>query len=319
MRARQRLQVRWLRRARIRRGCCARARRTGGGTGCSASAPRRHRPAADGRRVDACRTRRSRHGQRRLSRRASRQLGRRGALTSVPSDAAGCATIVWRRRRRHHALIDTAGHAHHAQPDRTARPPHACRGTTCARAGKGNACAVYVREVPCGMYRLDDDPTSASLLVVLVHLALPEFTAAARDSKRVRPTGRGSRLHIAPSPKSPSPSDALQSHAGGMRRISLIEPPWDIPARLDLRHTDESTARLFFADYFSAKSEHGAAKTAGFFSADAITYSDAPLGWAANGKANIEVAFQAAMPRWQEGRSNPTAIARQCWPALRGA
>ncbi len=82
---------------------------------------------------------------------------------------------------------------------------------------------------------------------------------------------------------------------------------FSVSPMLDLAHTNPETADLM-AGYFAAKSAHDAASTAAFFSSDAITYSDAPLGWAMNGKVAIEKAFHAAMPQWRDGRSYPTAI-----------
>jgi ketosteroid isomerase-like protein len=76
---------------------------------------------------------------------------------------------------------------------------------------------------------------------------------------------------------------------------------------LDLEAVDPATGEFFIA-YFSAKSAHDAAAATAFFADDALTYTDAPLGWSVNGRAAIDSSFAGAMPNWGEGRSYPTAI-----------
>ncbi len=81
----------------------------------------------------------------------------------------------------------------------------------------------------------------------------------------------------------------------------------DTSAVIDLEYTDAGTAALL-RDYFAAKSRHDAGATIAFFSDAAITYTDAPLGWAINGRSNIENGFSSAMPQWGQGKSYPTRI-----------
>ncbi len=76
---------------------------------------------------------------------------------------------------------------------------------------------------------------------------------------------------------------------------------------LDLTHTDADTAD-YLAGYFAAKTAQDAEATREYFSPDALTYSDAPLGWVMVGAETIAQAFAAAMPQWGEGTSYPTAI-----------
>lgn len=76
---------------------------------------------------------------------------------------------------------------------------------------------------------------------------------------------------------------------------------------LDTAHSDIATATLIEA-YFASKSAHDAAGAVAFFAPDAVTYTDAPLGWAIDGFAGIRSAFEQTMPHWGAGRSYPTAI-----------
>lgn len=76
---------------------------------------------------------------------------------------------------------------------------------------------------------------------------------------------------------------------------------------LDLNESDDETVE-FLLDYFRAKSRKDPVATIAFFADDALTYTDAPLGWATQGKAGISESFTSVMPHWGEGASYPTAI-----------
>jgi len=76
---------------------------------------------------------------------------------------------------------------------------------------------------------------------------------------------------------------------------------------LDATHSDAETMALLVS-YFIAKTAQDPDASLAFFAPDALTYSDAPLGWAVDGKPAIHSSFASVMPSWGEARSYPTAV-----------
>ena len=64
-----------------------------------------------------------------------------------------------------------------------------------------------------------------------------------------------------------------------------------------------------FARFFVTKTSCDVAGTMAFFSPDLATYTDATLGWAYDGHAELEAVFEQFMPTWRPpGRSYTTAV-----------